>query len=49
MYGGNNTNRGNTDFKMGENSSSYRESEISLSNMAQIDGANFAADEKAHF
>ena len=34
---------------MGENSSSYRESEISLSNMAQIDGANFAADEKAHF
>jgi len=34
MYGGNNTNRGNTDFKMGENSSSYRESEISLSNMA---------------
>ena len=34
---------------MGENTSSYRESEISLSNMAQIDGANFAADEKAHF
>lgn len=41
--------RVNTDFKMGENTSSYRESEISLSNMAQIDGANFAADEKAHF